>query len=341
MRTPSLLISIALLALAACVVTGCSTSSTGPTAVPAYSHPLASAGSNDVYLDGVRYPFATDLDYAEYYEGDDLAEEFGYYTKKGFHSFFNIDLNADSAFIQFMILDVNVTPGVYQIGDTELKGVVRTNYEFHDTISNQDAQKIKGGTLTITAVDIPGRRISGFFSLSVENIATKTPHLIEGSFTEIFYQYGSSGGECGTADISATGITSLFSSTHTYPAFGNAHGQGLNEEMFSVQIATEQSESEGYESLRFSIQKPVRVGKQDILPGAAIYTKYAFDAGSHQYVAVASDTNSVVLPDAIAVTDYDVVRRRISGTFGFTITDNSTNSPIIIANGKFSDLFWW
>lgn len=339
MRIKSYLVVI--LSLASACGLGCSASTNAPTGI-AFNHPLASDGGDNLFIDGVAYPFATDLDYAEYYAGADLEEEYSYYTKKGFHTFFNLDINADSEFVQFMILDVDLKPGVYEVRDTELAGIARTNYEFDDTITNAMAQHVLGGSFEITSVDITAKRISGVYVLHVINASSSTPHLIEGSFTNVYLKYGADGGEVATADVSANSLNSAFTSTRFYQAFGNGHGQGIKgEDYFAVSMSTEGLDTNGYESLQFFIKKPVPLGTVNLEPRCAIYTRYILNPATAQYTLVSADTNLTAIPDAAIVTDFDKIRRRASGTFAFSITDSSARSPITVSNGKFVDLFWW
>ncbi|MDP4237397.1 MAG: hypothetical protein Q8919_13200, partial [Bacteroidota bacterium] len=72
-----------------------------------------------------------------------------------------------------------------------------------------------------------------------------------------------------------------------------------------------------------------------------IYGKYVFDKSRGTHVLEEADSNISRISKAVTVTEYDILRRRISGVFDFTIADNSPRSPLVVTNGKFNDLFWW
>lgn len=308
----------------------------------AYYHPVAPSGHAVIYLDGSTYPFAENFDYGEYFAGDDLKKEFGYYLKKGFQSFLNIDLNADSQYVQVFLLDSKAQPGVYDMKDTELSKIAKISFELQDSLDTATDLKLQSGSLQITRSDAAAKRISGVFTCTVQSSKTKVKHLVECSFTDIFFRNGVSGGEVLSADISGNNWSSKFSS-HTFcDGFGNNNGQGIKgEDYFAVVAATDADSVSGYDALTFYFRKPVHAGTFDIEPGNAICSRYSFDRASSSYVLKEADSNAVRIPQAITVTDYDVVRRRVSGTFNFTITDNSPRSPVVVSNGKFIDLFWW
>jgi hypothetical protein len=202
-------------------------------------------------------------------------------------------------------------------------------------------QRVKKGSLQITKIDVLNKRISGVFTCTLETISDKAQFLIEGSFTDVFYRNGYEGGEVVTADVSGHNYKSNFSSQTFFPGFGNNSGQGIkSSEYFAIVTSTEGITSNGYEALSFYLKKPLHTGSFDIDSGCAYYYNYVFDPIKSVYLLTQADTNCVSIPQAVTVTEFDTLRRRISGTFNYVITDNSSRSPLEIRNGKFIDLFW-
>lgn len=309
-----------------------------------YTHPLAPPGKTTVFLDGVQYPFADNLNYAEYYIGDELQEEYRYYTDRGYHSFFNIDLNAYTNYVQFLLLDKAIALGTYELrdlGDSATAGPMSISYELDDSLTNTKVLKLKKGLLQITKVDIINGRLSGIYSCMVEDSSKKTTHTIEGSFTDIFYKNGAKGGEAMTAEVSGNNWTSKFTSGAYFHGFGNSLGQGVKPDYFAIYARTDESPADGYESLTIFIKKPIHPGTYDIDSGCTYYGKYKYDPPTQSYILTQGDTNTVKIQNAVIVSDYDVVRQRISGTFDYTIITNSSLSPLSIRNGRFIQLAWW
>ncbi len=309
-----------------------------------YTHPLAPPGKTTVFLDGVQYPFADNLNYAEYYYGDELEEEYRYYTDRGYHSFFNIDLNANTNYVQFLLLDKAIAVGIYELrdlGDSATAGPMSISYEFDDSLTNTTVLRLKKGLLQITKVDVTNGRLSGIFRCTVEDSSKKTTHLIEGSFTDIFYKNGGKGGEVMTAEVSGNNLTSKFTSGAYFHGFGNSLGQGIKPDYFAIYARTDESPTDGYESLTFFIKKPIHAGTYDIDSGCTYYGKYKYDAPTQSYILTAGDTNIVKIPNAVSVSDYDIIRQRVTGTFDYSIIDHSSRSPLAIRNGRFIQLAWW
>ncbi|MDP4220586.1 MAG: hypothetical protein Q8896_09120 [Bacteroidota bacterium] len=330
--------------LLACLLSACSTENTAdPGQITiGYHHAVAASGHSAIYVDGTLYPFDDFFDYSEYYAGNDLEHEFDYYLKKGYQSFLNIDLNGDSQYVQVFIVDSKAQPGVYNMMDTELSMNANISFELHDSLDTSSDLKLVSGSLQITKVDIVTKRISGVFVCTVQSRKTKATHSIEGSFTDIFFRNGIAGGEVLSADISGNNWISRFSSQNYCDGFGNNSGQGVKgPDYFAIVSSTEPAADSSYESLTFYLKKPIQEGSFDIEAGNAIYGKYVFDKSRGMHVLEEADSNTSRLSKAVTVTEYDLVRRRISGVFDFTIADNSPRSPLVVTNGKFNDLFWW
>lgn len=308
-----------------------------------YDHPIATAGHATTYFDSALYPFADDFNYGEFVEGEELEEEYGYYVTLGYHSYFEIDLNAaDSNFISFVVLDSDVRAGdIYPLGDSAYLGMCGMSYQLNDTLTNILKQRVISGAVKITAVDIPNKRISGIYSCTIETKKTHTQHILEGSFTDVFYIHEEHTAEVATAEVSGTNWQSAFKPDKYFSAFGNSYGQGAKPDHFAVIIHTAEDPEEEYESVSFYLHNPIGLGTYDLEPGCAIYTKSSYDKAKKIYVVDAADTNQVLLPHAVTVTTYDTISRRISGTFDFTIEDQSARSPLAVHNGKFLDLFFW
>ncbi|HYM21011.1 MAG TPA: hypothetical protein VEW28_08410 [Candidatus Kapabacteria bacterium] len=305
-----------------------------------YNHPLAQAGLSAIFIDGVQFPFNDNFDYAEYYQGQAMKDEYSYYLDRGFHSVLNFDLNADSVYLSLMLLDVDVKTGVYPISDSAFAGVAQISYRFNDSLTNILVQKTLSGSLQITKVDTLAKRISGIFTCMIYTPLTKTQHLMEGSFTDLYFRLGEAGGQVMTADIAGTNWTSGFSSAKLFDGFGNINGQGRSSEHFAIVMRTDESKTDGYESFSMLIRKPIHPGTFDIEPGFAIYSKYGFDSSSGKNELAFADTNRTLVPSAVVISDFDTIRRRISGTFMFNIEDGSSRSPVTVRNGKFTDLFY-
>jgi hypothetical protein len=311
--------------------------------VVSYDHPIAPSGRTTTYLDGSLFPFMDNFNYGEYVEGDELDEEYGYYRKLGYHSYFEIDLNAaDSNYISFVVLDSDVRAGdIFPLSDSAYRGMAGMNYEFNKTFTTSLRQHVISGAIQITKVDIPNKQISGIYSCTIQNVSDHAEHTLEGSFTDVFYIHGDHTAEVATAEVSGTNWQSEFQKDKFFSAFGNTAGQRAKKDHFAVIIHTDEGSQEDYESISFYLQNPIKPGTYDLEPGCAIYTKSSFDKTKNIYVVDAADTNQVLLPHAVTVTSFDIVSRRIAGTFDFTIEDNSSRSPIVVHNGKFLDLTFW
>ena len=305
-----------------------------------YDHPLAPAGLSRIYIDGVQYPFLDNFDYSEYYEGAELKDEYSYYLDRGHHSVLNIDLNADSEYLSLLLLDASPTLGTYQIMDTVLPGIAQLSYRFNDSITNILKQRTVSGLFEITNVDTVHKRMSGIFNCTVETKSNGKRYSMQGSFTDVYFRFGEAGGQVMTADIGGAGWTSGFASTHLYDAFGNEEGQGYAKKHFAIVMKTDESHTSGYESFALYLPEPLHTGSYDMTPGLAIYSKYRYDTSSGGYALTLADTNRATANNAVIVTDFDTVRRRISGTFDFILQDGSSRSPIGVHNGKFIDLFY-
>jgi len=314
-----------------------------PPLTVSYNHPIAASGHTTTYLDSSLFPFIDNFNYAEYVEGDELAEEYGYYSKLGYHSYFEIDLNAaDSNYISFVVLDSDVRAGdIFPLRDSAYRGMAGMNYEFNKTFTTSLRKHVISGAIQITKADTANKRLSGIYSFTIENVSDHAKHTLEGSFTDVFYIHGEHTAEVATAEVSGTNWQSEFQTGNYFSAFGNTYVQGALKDHFAVIIHTDEKSHEDYESLSFYLHNPIAPGAYDLEPGCAIYTKSSFDTAKKIYVVTAADTNQVLLPHAVTVTMFDSIARRIAGTFDFTIEDNSSRSPLVIHNGKFLDLTFW
>ncbi|MBS1902782.1 MAG: hypothetical protein JSS75_03675 [Bacteroidetes bacterium] len=306
-----------------------------------FQHPLAPPGLSNIYVDGQPAAFADNFDYAEYYAGEPMTDEFSYYVDRGFHSVFNLDLNADTEYLSLMILNAEPRVGFYTVQDSAVAEVASISYRLSDTMTNIQKQVVESGSLQITKFDTVAARVSGVFRVRVRTKNGSTVHTIEGSFTDVYLKYGEDGGEVMSADISGTAWHSAFDSGEFYHAFGNSHSQGVDERYFSIQMSTPEDTTTGYESFSMLIPKPVTAGNYDLEPGRVVYRKFMYDRNMARYALAFSDTNDAVLPHALSVSDMDTVRRRLSGSFAFSMHDGSGRSPISVRAGTFRHLYWW
>ena len=330
---------ILLLAVSLCWLSSCNSSE------PATVQPrdLAPEGHAKVYYDDKVFPFNDDFNYVEYLTGEELEDEYGYFVKLGYHSYFEVDLNAaDSNYVQFIILDGDIKTGaVFSLADSGYRGMGQINYDLSTEVTNTLKQHVTSGHLTLTKVDVPGKRVSGTYVAEIETNADHSHHTLEGSFTDVFYLSGEDKSEHGSAEVSLNGWNSAFKSGQWFDAFGNIHGQGRTDgNYFAVVIHTDEDPQQDYESLVLFLPNPLHNGVYDLEKGCAVYNRSVYDTVTHLFTVAAADTNQTTLKGAVTITDYDTLQRRFSGTFDFTITDGSPRSPVAVHNGSFVNLFW-
>jgi hypothetical protein len=228
--------------------------------------------------------------------------------------------NGESVELQVMLRDLK--PGTYTIAPQPRpdSATAMVNY------SGNGSYNLAMGAINIFAIDTVANTVSGSFSFNAtaHNNTYDTMRVLAGSFSNVPIYIGSF--EQGY--VTALAENEYFASTTSdfgATAFIYNQSNGLH-------IQAHAMDQNGNERVITLYVENPRVATFNLKPSG-----YPQDGTSYQSstISLSSGTGS------LAVTKFDTVTHRLSGTFNFTVQDYYYGTTVRIANGVLDNLQWF